>query len=156
MKNNENWKIRLTWLAIGALIAFLLSLFSSLVVIPYFIDRPKIELLVVEPKLCYQGKMVNLSAILENTGKKTASDLFVYAIEQNETPHQYGVVKNSPQTLQTGKEFNATISLQVPDGTEQYWIISLYVTTPTEYKWQFNIVYEYLNNSGQYHLISWA
>jgi len=151
----ESWKNKLTWLVIGMVIALIGNGIFNFGIVPYFTDKPEIELLVVEPKLFYSGDSIELNAILENTGKKTASDLLIYVIEQTETDdHQSEITRNNPSILQAGNKFNAIFPLNAPDNNESQWIIQLWITTTDGYSWTFDIVYELLDTQ-QYHLFSW-
>ncbi len=152
----ESWRSKITLLVLGVVIGLIGNTIFSVYVVPYFTDKPEIDLLVVEPKLFYQGGTIELNVTLENTGKSTASDLLIYVIEQTGTKdYQSEITKNNPSIIKAGDTFNAIFPLKTPQNNESQWELHLWITTTDGHSWKFDIVYEFLIGSHQYHLLSW-
>ena len=123
MTNGEGWKTKLTWLVIGMVFALIGNAIFSFWIVPYVTDKPEIELMTVETKLFHQGEFIDLNVTLENTGKRTASDLLIYVIEQTGTEdYQSEITRNNPSILQAGDTFNAIFPLKAPENNESQWV----------------------------------
>ena len=156
-----NWKK----IGISAVVTFFVSLMAfsafTFIIEPAVTDKPEVEPIVIEPKLVDAGESVSFNITLENVGKRTASDLFCYACEKysDTEPCSQFARPEVPSFLPTGETTHLIFSLTAPteDNAAATWSFELSISYKfggKAYYRSFDIIYEYLADSNQYHKIS--
>lgn len=155
-----NWKDHLATLiamVIATLIAFALWF---LVIEPQLFDKPDIEFISVKPKQVWEGFDTTFNITIENTGKKTASDVYLHVktkgfeLKNSALPHD-GFFSPKDDILQYSEQANVIFDISATEyNPYQEYSIEIYSNCHRgSYKKIFDGTFIYSEDYNYWYLI---
>ena len=156
VKKTFNWKETVITAIITFFVGILVAVAADVYIAPFLTNNPNIELLSMEPILVSEGDNIDFIVSLENTGGSTAKELFLFAKTDSSTKQniENTIAKGYKLNLQKDETTNATFSLEAPNDSSEKWLITLYVSTTDHHYWAYQVIYEFLSDTNDYHRIS--
>lgn len=118
-------------------------------------DMPVLEIIKRDPKSFEPGDEVLFNVTIENSGKKTASELLIRAYTDDyEGKKSFSHKTGYSKILQAGEYTYAEFEFTAPDNYTKYpeWTMMVVATTTDGYKWDFYIEYVYESEYEVYHI----